>query len=76
MSTIEIVCAWKDAQYREALSAGEQKSLPEHPAGSIEMRDEDLSQIEGGVTSILTSLSGPVLCDFSNLFGPSLCFCN
>lgn len=37
MSTSDIVRAWKDAEYRDNLSAEERILLPEHPAGSIEV---------------------------------------
>jgi len=47
VSKIDIVRAWKDAQYRQHLSAEEQVMLPEHPAGSIELTAEELSQAAG-----------------------------
>jgi len=50
MSKGDIVCAWKDAEYRQSLSAEEQALLPEHPAGTIELTDDQLSQAVGGIT--------------------------
>jgi mersacidin/lichenicidin family type 2 lantibiotic len=44
---IDIVRAWKDAHYREHLSVEEQALLPENPAGSLELTDEDLAGIQG-----------------------------
>lgn len=50
MSNIDIVRAWKDAEYRQSLSAAEQARLPEHPAGAIDLADEDLRQAVGAVS--------------------------
>lgn len=52
MSTVDIVRAWKDPEYRQNLSDEEQARLPGHPAGSIELVDEELDQVAGG--SIVT----------------------
>lgn len=60
MSKFDIVRAWKDAEYRQSLSAEEQARLPEHPAGSIALADEDLPQVAGAATTLLITL----LCDF------------
>ena len=48
MSDLELVRAWKNVQYRNQLSVSEQALLPEHPAGSIELDDGELTQIQGG----------------------------
>ncbi len=48
MSIEKIIRAWKDADYRESLSAEERAALPEHPAGPIALTDEDLGQVAGG----------------------------
>jgi mersacidin/lichenicidin family type 2 lantibiotic len=48
MSNEDIVRAWKDAEYRQNLSAEEQTLLPEHPAGAIELPDDQLKQAAGG----------------------------
>jgi len=47
MSKFDIVRAWKDATYRHNLSGEEQALLPEHPAGSIDLTDEELPQVAG-----------------------------
>ena len=57
MSSFDIVRAWKDAEYRQSLSAEEQALLPEHPAGAIELTDEELSQAGGGSALCLTYVS-------------------
>ena len=59
MSNGDIVRAWKDAEYRQSLSAEEQALLPEHPAGSLKLTDEELSQVAGASTLFIT-----MLCDF------------
>lgn len=48
MSKKNIIRAWKDVQYRSSLSAGQRALLPEHPAGSVELTDEDLGIVAGG----------------------------
>jgi len=48
VKTKDIVRAWKDAGYRQSLSAAERASLPAHPAGMIELADADLGVVSGG----------------------------
>ena len=48
MSHLDPARAWKDAEYREALSAEEQASLPQNPAGVGELSDVDLGVVAGG----------------------------
>ena len=48
----DIVRAWKDEQYLSSLSASELAGLPEDPAGAIELSDRDLSDVNGGSTSL------------------------
>ena len=49
MSHQEIIRAWKDAAYRNSLSAEQLSQLPEHPAGMSALADETLQAIVGGV---------------------------
>src|SRR6476619_6013862 len=42
-----ITRAWKDAAYRQSLSAEEQAMLPENPAGGFELTDADLEAVYG-----------------------------
>lgn len=44
----DIVRAWKDAEYRQNLSAEEQAVLPDSPAGELELTDDELNAIYGG----------------------------
>jgi mersacidin/lichenicidin family type 2 lantibiotic len=55
---IDIVRAWKDPLYRSQLSEAQQELLLEHPIGVIELSDEELTGIAGG----LPCASGTVSC--------------
>jgi mersacidin/lichenicidin family type 2 lantibiotic len=43
MSTLDIIRAWKDEEYRLSLD-----EMPAHPAGLIELTDADLELVAGG----------------------------
>ena len=43
MSTLDIIRAWKDEEYRLSLD-----EMPAHPAGLIELTDADLDLVAGG----------------------------
>ncbi len=45
--------AWKDADYRQALSA-EDTAATQSPAGTIELDDADLGDVAGGTAAGLT----------------------
>ncbi len=61
MSNINIIRAWKDAEYRNSLSAAELAALPENPAGLVELPDEEMAAVAGG-RSYFTGTCGRV-CD-------------
>jgi mersacidin/lichenicidin family type 2 lantibiotic len=48
MSKVDIVRAWKDAEYRASLSPADRALVPENPAGLVELSDEELEGIAGG----------------------------
>ncbi len=48
MKKESIVKAWKNAEFRESLSAEELSLLPGHPCGLVDLQDEDLAEIAGG----------------------------
>lgn len=48
MGKVDIVRAWKDEEYRNSLSAAERTLLAEHPAGLIELDDEQMRSVLGG----------------------------
>ena len=39
MSNINIMRAWKDADYRLSLTAEQRANIPAHPSGAIEFQD-------------------------------------
>lgn len=45
---MDIIRAWKDAEYRNNLSEAERAALPPHPAGVIVLTDEELGAVAGG----------------------------
>lgn len=45
---INIARAWKDAEYRETLTAEELDLLPENPVGAVELSEEEITDILGG----------------------------
>lgn len=69
MSKFDIVRAWKDTEYRQSLSAEEQALLPAHPAGSIELADEELDQAVGGLSQ------GFTFCNTSCTGLTEICWC-
>ena len=48
MSNLDIIRAWKNEDYLESLNDEQRSSLPENPAGMIEMSDEDMAVVAGG----------------------------
>jgi len=50
MSHVDIVRAWKDEEYRAALTDSERALLPAHPAGLIELDDQEMKAVIGGGT--------------------------
>lgn len=59
MKTIDIIWAWKDVEYRSTLSAAERAALPHHPAGLVEVPEEELAAVAGG-KSYFTGTCGRV----------------
>lgn len=49
MTRENIIRAWKDEEYRLSLSEAERASLPQHPAGLIELSDDALDGAAGGI---------------------------
>jgi len=44
----DVVRAWKDEKYRQNLNEEELTTLPAHPAGALELTDDELEQVFGG----------------------------
>jgi len=51
MSKVDIIRAWKDEDYRATLTEAERALLPPHPAGLIELDDEQMKGILGAGTA-------------------------
>lgn len=51
MSSRKIIRAWKNEEYRLSLSDAERALLPDHPAGVVELSDEQLGVVAGGATA-------------------------
>lgn len=69
MSIEDVIKAWRDTEYRRSLSAEQQTLLPEHPAGSIELADEELNQVAGGGYTDIRFTDGCCL----SIFIPTAC---
>ncbi|HEX9945380.1 MAG TPA: mersacidin/lichenicidin family type 2 lantibiotic [Thermoanaerobaculia bacterium] len=54
MNKTDPIRAWKDPVYRASLSARERAELPAHPAGILELDDEQLKGTAGGTTTAPT----------------------
>ncbi len=59
MNTVNVIRAWKDAEYRNSLSAAELAALPQHPAGLVELPEAELAAVAGG-KSYFTGTCGRV----------------
>ena len=57
MSEEDIIRAWNDEEYRSKLSDEEKAKLPPNPAGEVELTDEELSQIQGGMDPCSTTIT-------------------
>lgn len=62
MSEVDIIRAWNDEEYRSSLSDEQRAKLPPNPAGEVELTDEELAQIQGGMNPVppITTLTGIV----------------
>ena len=56
MGDQQIIRAWKDADFRASLGDGA-GDLPDSPAGTIELADEDIGDQAGGMPPIVTQTS-------------------
>jgi len=59
MNTVNVIRAWKNAEYRNSLSAAELAALPQHPAGLVELPEEEMAAVAGG-KSYFTGTCGRV----------------
>ena len=49
MSNIDIIRAWKDENYRNSLSDEQRAQLPQNPAGIIDLSEQEMESIVGGL---------------------------
>ena len=54
MSKLDVIRAWRDPEYRATLSADELSRLS-HPAGLIELSDDELERAAGLLSASLTT---------------------
>jgi mersacidin/lichenicidin family type 2 lantibiotic len=73
MSHVDIARAWRDPKYRRSLTEEQLASLPENPAGLVELTDEDL-KIAGGLAVGPIATTAPTCTAFTFL-GWAACGC-
>jgi mersacidin/lichenicidin family type 2 lantibiotic len=73
MSTLDVIRSWKDEEYRLSLSHEQRARLPDHPAGVIELADEELDAA-GGTFTTFVPLGTLFLCHTAFMYGEDLCF--
>ena len=59
MNNVNMIRAWKDAEYRASLSAEELAALPANPAGMVELPEDEMANVSGGL-SYFTGTCGRV----------------
>jgi mersacidin/lichenicidin family type 2 lantibiotic len=57
MNNKSTIRAWKDAEYRDSLSAAERNELMENPAGLVELGDSELEMVAGNAAATRPVLS-------------------
>ncbi len=71
---IDVIRAWKDERYYLSLTTEQRQGLPAHPAGLMDLSDDDLRQASGGSGSTNTDCSKPhIACSNVSACDPS-CF--
>jgi mersacidin/lichenicidin family type 2 lantibiotic len=60
MAKIDIIRAWKDEEYRLSLTEAERAQLPAHPAGLIELRDDQMNAVLGGGPTTTATTKLPI----------------
>jgi mersacidin/lichenicidin family type 2 lantibiotic len=60
MRKLDVARAWKDEDYRMSLSDDERRTLPTNPAGLIEISDNELGAVAGGIDAPGSAL--PAIC--------------
>jgi mersacidin/lichenicidin family type 2 lantibiotic len=71
MSRVDVVRAWKNANYRSRLSPAETASLPRNPAGSIEKTGGDVMHRQSASTG--AQLTTAWFCTMYSVGGSRCC---
>ena len=76
----EIIRAWKDEDYLENLNEEKRTLLPENPAGIIELSDEDMELVAGGIDinlenniNVYNFIAGDDIVNTQIINGPGSC---
>ncbi len=72
MSHPNVIRAWKDEEYRASLSEAERAQLPGHPAGLVELSEDDIDLAAGG-TTITWSITLPICPTFVMCSNITIC---
>ncbi len=70
MSHRKTIRAWKDEDFRLSLSEAERALLPEHPVGLVELSDDQLGVVAGGVTIWISTACCSIACKTVVVCGP------
>jgi mersacidin/lichenicidin family type 2 lantibiotic len=63
VSKVDVIRAWKDEEYRLSLTEAERALLPAHPAGLIELDNEQMKTVIGaGPTFTSCGTAGRCTC--------------
>ena len=75
MSDVDIIRAWKDPAYRRSLTPEQRAALPEHPAGFVELSDDQLVEASGGKAEIGPVATTAMTCTQHTFGGWKACGC-
>jgi mersacidin/lichenicidin family type 2 lantibiotic len=70
MSSANIIRAWKEEAYRLGLGEAERAQLPAHPAGTVELKANELDSLAGAQGGY--ALEAREACLFTTQCGPSI----
>jgi mersacidin/lichenicidin family type 2 lantibiotic len=65
----DLIRAWKDETYRNGLTAEQLAAMPAHPAGVLELTEDELAGVDGALPPILS------LCTITIVYGASCVWC-
>ena len=74
-SDVDVVRAWKDPAYRRTLTAEQVAALPAHPAGLVDLGDEDLAGARGGLAIGPGPMTTAPTCTQYSFIGWDACGC-